>query len=218
MGVSADGGFQTRVAIDERQAIPVTGPADLRSLALVEPVAVGVHACARAGLQAGMSLGIIGGGPIGMAIALQAEALGAEDITIVEPHGPRRSAIADRGTKALPEADSVQDRWDLVFDTVAAETTIGAAAAAARRGGRICIVGLHGGAMPPSSVFARRELTVIGSFCYTRDDLGTAANLVSAHGLKAVLVDLVDGLPAASDALEALSQGRLGRGKAIIVP
>jgi threonine dehydrogenase-like Zn-dependent dehydrogenase len=219
MGVDVDGGLRPLMVVDAAQAIAVPGDPDPRSLALVDPVAVGVHACARGGITAGMAVGVIGGGAIGMAAALQARPLGAATVTVVEPHPLRRAAIIDSGVDAVAAVDTAAPRWDVAVDAVGTGATVGAAAGAVHKGDTIVVVGLaHGADLPLLDSLVRRELHLTGAFCYTTDDLRTAAGLVARYGLDAIPVDLVHGLDQAPRVLDALSRGRLGRGKTVIVP
>ncbi len=54
--------------------------------ALIEPLAVGVRACKRAGVTLGSSVLVCGAGPIGIASMLAARALGAAVICITGMH------------------------------------------------------------------------------------------------------------------------------------
>ena len=226
MGVDVDGGLRSSIVVDAGQAIAIpgdpstgSGRTDPRSLALVEPVAVGVHACGRGKIAAGTAVGVIGGGAIGMAAALQARALGAATITIVEPHPLRRAAIIASGFDAVAAIDRTTPRWDVAIDAVGNGATITTAADAVHQGATIVVVGLaHGADLPLLDSLVRRELHLTGAFCYTTDDLRTAAGLVARHGLDAIPVDLVHGLDQAPRVLDALSRGQLGRGKTVIVP
>ncbi len=219
MGRDVDGGLQSFVAVDAAQTILVPGEPDSRALALVEPIAVGVHACARAEVRFGSHLGIIGGGAIGMACALQARSLGAASITVVEPDPQRREAIEAFGVSALAPGDVPGQRWNVAIDTVGSAATISAVMDLMVPGSTICVAGLAtGGTLPAAGDLVRRELTITGTFCYTTANLHTAGALVALHGLNALPHDLIQGLRNAPQAIEDFAQGRLGRGKTLIIP
>jgi threonine dehydrogenase-like Zn-dependent dehydrogenase len=219
MGRDVDGGLQSFVAVDAAQTILVPGDGDPRALALVEPIAVGVHACARAEVNVGSRLGIIGGGAIGMACALQARSLGAGSITVVEPDAERRIAIEAYGVTAIAPGEVPAERWNVAIDTVGTSATVTAAMDLLEPGSTICIAGLaKEGTLPATSHLVRREMTVTGTFCYTTANLHTAAALVAFHGLKALPHDLIRGLDSAPTAIDEFAHGRLGRGKTLIIP
>lgn len=50
--------------------------------AAVQPLAIAMHACARAGVKLGSTLVVLGGGPIGLLCAMTAKAMGASKILI----------------------------------------------------------------------------------------------------------------------------------------
>lgn len=55
---------------------------DLEEGALMEPLAVGVHACKRAGVRVGSIVLVLGAGPIGLVSMLTAKAMGASKVII----------------------------------------------------------------------------------------------------------------------------------------
>ena len=52
--------------------------------ALMEPLAVGVHACQRAGVALGKTVLICGAGPIGLVNLLTAHAMGASEVILTD--------------------------------------------------------------------------------------------------------------------------------------
>lgn len=219
MGLDVDGGLQDFVSIPPDHAIPVPGEPDPRSLALIEPTAVGVHACTRAGIAAGAAVGIVGGGAIGMACVLQAHALGVDNITVVEANPARRATAEDYGVAVIAPGEAPTHRWDVAIDAVGSSTTIGAVFDLVQPGSTVCVVGLaHDDSMPAPVDLVRRELRLTGSFCYTTEDLQTAAALVSRYGLTTLPVDVINGLDDAPTVIEACARGELGRGKTVFMP
>lgn len=122
--------------------------------AMVEPLAVGVHACRRGGLQPGQSAAVLGAGPIGL-LALQAAAAYGAHPVIATDVIPFRLDLA-RKLGALPldasQADvpsAVRDLTDgrgadVVIETAGTVATVQQAMAAVRTGGVVVLVG-----MPP---------------------------------------------------------------------
>lgn len=215
LGFDVDGGMRERLVVPAAAAIRVPTGTDPRALALVEPLAVGVHAVDRAGVAAAQRVGVIGGGAIGASAARAALERGALPV-VIEPDPARCSAVAALGIDVAAKAEG---DWDVAIDTVGIQPTVAAALDRLVRGGTLCIVGLaHGGAMPSSEQLVRRELQIRGTFCYTRDDLEHAAGLVGRHGLGVIPSELVLGLAAAPAAIRALASGALGSGKTVVVP
>ena len=94
IGIDSPGGAAPLVAVDADRLIPVPGSPDLRHLAFAEPLAVAVRAVRRSGLQLGQTVAVVGGGPIGVAVALCARNAGAGRVVLAEPAPARREFAA----------------------------------------------------------------------------------------------------------------------------
>lgn len=218
LGAGRDGGLAARVGIPAHRAVRIAGDPDPRAAALVEPVAVGVHACARAGVRAGERIGIIGGGFIGAACARVVRELGARPV-LIEPDASRRARLEAWGAEVTAPTDVAARDWDRAIDTVAHAATTPAALDRLRRGGTLCLVGLAGGTtLSARTSVVREELTVLGSFCYDRSELEASARIVAVHGLDTIPVDCLPGLDAAPGVIAALAAGTLTSGKPLIIP
>jgi len=152
-GVHRDGGsFAERMAIPLAQLIKV--PASLRNEhgALIEPLAVGVHANRRAGVSMNPNrrIGIIGAGVIGTMIAQVARAHGAREFVFADRLEGRRRLCNDLGFSrfvlagAAGWASELQTDGrplDLVFDNVCSRETIAAAIDSMHPGGTLVLLG-----------------------------------------------------------------------------
>jgi (R,R)-butanediol dehydrogenase/meso-butanediol dehydrogenase/diacetyl reductase len=87
-------------------AVPAT--LDARDAAVVEPLAVGLHAVRRGALEAGTTAAVFGLGPIGIAVALGLRATGVDAI-VSDPSAARREAARALGFRHVldPAADDV---------------------------------------------------------------------------------------------------------------
>jgi len=136
--------------------------------AMVEPLAVGVHACRRAGLQPGESAAIIGAGPIGL-LALQAAAAYGAHPVIATDVFPFRLQLAQKlGAVALCAREgevtaAVRQLTegagaDVVIETAGTIATIRQAMQMVKTGGVVMLVGLppeDEGLMPVMDMMAR---------------------------------------------------------------
>src|SRR4051812_7686576 len=93
VGIDSPGGLQQRWNVPASIAVPLPADLDLRTAALVEPVAVAVHDVRRSELQIGDHAVVLGGGPIGVLIASVARDAGAH-VLIAEIDESRRARIA----------------------------------------------------------------------------------------------------------------------------
>jgi len=183
LGVHKDGGMCEYLAVPESAVVPA-GALDLDQAAMVEFLAVGAHAVRRGDTRAGDRTLVVGAGPIGIAVALFARAVGA-DITLIDVSDRRlgyardaigidRTIVADDRLDEALEQLTDGDGFDLVFDAT------GNAKAMERGFGRVA----HGGSYVLVSIvkqditfsdpeFHKREMRLIGSRNATRDDFAT---------------------------------------------
>ena len=92
LGIDLPGGAAEQVAVPADRLVPVPDGADLRRLAFAEPLAVAVRAVRRSGLVVGEEVTIVGGGPIGVAVAACARLAGAGRVLVAEPAPGRRGS------------------------------------------------------------------------------------------------------------------------------
>jgi 2-desacetyl-2-hydroxyethyl bacteriochlorophyllide A dehydrogenase len=203
------------VPADLLVALPSDMP--MQRAALVEPTAVAVHDVGRAELRGAEHAIVIGGGPIGVLIALVARSAGAR-IMVAEPNPRRRGlatelglAVIDPTTTDVPAA--VAD-WtagagaDVAFEVSGAADGVKAAVDVLSTRGRLVLVAIHD---KPRQLdlfrFFWRELTLVGARVYTRDDFVTAVDLVSTESAVEKLISDVVPLADAMRAFERLAQG-----------
>jgi L-iditol 2-dehydrogenase len=177
-----NGTFAQYVALAADFAHPLPDSVDDESGAFVEPISVGIQACARAGLTAAQSVAILGAGPIGLVTLLVARAFGAADAFVVDVLPSRLGIAADLGATATVdagEADVAEAMAeltggvgaDIVFDTSGSFEACAAAPMIAARGGVIAQVGwpnLHQVPYPVEIVMEKElDLRGINRYCNT---------------------------------------------------
>ena len=155
----------------------------MRTAALVEPAAVAVHDVRRAGLTAGNTVVVVGGGPVGLLIAVTARQAGG-DVLLVEPNAYRRSVAAELGFAVSdPAAATLRPLLmtgptgagaRVAFEVSGSAAGVGTAVDVLAVRGRLCLVAIH---PVPRSVslhrFFWRELTLVGARLYERADFET---------------------------------------------
>jgi threonine dehydrogenase-like Zn-dependent dehydrogenase len=148
--------------------------------ALVEPLAVALHAVRRTGVRAGDRVLVLGGGPIGQSVALAVQRAGAAAVVVSEPDAGRRALCERLGAGTIdPRAGSVAEQVeaifggpaDVAFDAVGVSPTLADALASTRLGGTVCLVGM-GSPRVELDAFAvtTAERTIVGTFTYSSDD------------------------------------------------
>ncbi|WP_238655505.1 NAD(P)-dependent alcohol dehydrogenase [Paenibacillus piscarius] len=121
--------------------------------ALVEPLAVGLHAAAQGGIKLGDRVVILGAGCIGLVTLLACKAYGATEIVVVDIIGKRLEAAMKLGATRVVNAreENVLEAvaaWtdgagvDKVIETAGSEHTVKQTPYLVKRGGTIVLVGL----------------------------------------------------------------------------
>ncbi len=152
LGIDADGGFGEYVAVPLDTVRPIPDSISLQEGALIEPLAVAVHAVRASRLKVGDVTAILGAGPVGMLVAQVARLAGARKVFVAEM-SPKRLEIAEKlGFDVINVAEQdtaavILDATDgagvpVVFETAGVQATINNAAAVVSIGGQILQVGM----------------------------------------------------------------------------
>ena len=158
--------------------------------ALVEPLAVGLHACNLGDVKLGDTVVIIGAGCIGLVTLLSAKARGATKIIIGDMIDKRLEKAAELGAITVNTANvSLGDKVmeltdgrgaDVVLDCAGFSATVQEAIKAAKLAGTIVLVGLGADKLDgvDSGMMSEKELTLKSVFRY-RNVYPTAINAIS---------------------------------------
>ena len=218
VGIDSPGAMQSSWTVPARILVRLPDGVSLRGAALVEPTAVAVHDVRRGQLTAGERVLVVGGGPVGLLVAVVAREAGGE-VLVLEVDAHRRSVIADLGFAVLdPTTDNVAahvDAWTegagipLAFEVSGSQPGLDTAIDALAVRGRLVVVAIHPQARPVSLFrLFWRELTVIGARVYERADYERAVDLVAAGIVPAdALISAVVPLAEAADAFVQLESG-----------
>lgn len=193
IGLASDGAMAPRVRFPAYCAVPLPDAVSDRAGAMLEPLAVGLHALERARARAGETVVVLGFGAIGACTALVAAALGL-DVLVSEPGEARRARAQALGFRVHAPAGEPRDvaravraatggGAQVVVDASGAPAALEAAPDMTRRGGRIVVVGLP--KRSPHLDAARLvlyERSLIGSLGYAHD-LPRVAAMIAAGRL-----------------------------------
>lgn len=140
------GMFAEYFVLGERQCYPVAGDVSLGELAFAEPLAVGLHAVARAGTLLGKSVLVTGAGTIGCLTLIAARLAGAIAVTASDvldrPLAMAREVGATRTIRADQEPERLAEpQFDVAFEASGSFAALKACVAAVKRGGTIVQVG-----------------------------------------------------------------------------
>lgn len=176
--VSLIGGFAEYLLVPEQAVYPMPGGLPVEYGALAEPLSCCLRAVDRAGLRAGGTVAIVGGGTIGLLLLQLAKRSGAALVAMSEPDPERRALSLSLGADLAidPSREDPRERLldatggigvDVAFEAVGAVVTAQTAISLPRRGGTVILMGV-----PPATAeltlktyeLFERELTIRTSF------------------------------------------------------
>lgn len=164
------------VRADQCHALPPTLDDGLG--ALIEPLAVALHAVRRAGGVAGKRTLVVGGGTIGLLAALTARAYGAPLVAVTDVVASRRARALQLGADAALDPRSpdlaadarglAEDGFDVVLEASGAPPALRQAFDLVRPGGTLVQIGTLGTQdIPlPANLLMVREINYVGSMRY----------------------------------------------------
>lgn len=194
VGIDRDGGFAEYVNVPANTVRPISSTLPLEEAALIEPLAVGVHAVRVSDLAVGDETVVLGAGPVGLMTAQAARLAGARRIWVTE-RSPRRIQIAhdlgfdvlDSSTEdvTVPLLASTKDTgFPVVFETAGVQATVTDSGKLVRPGGQILQVGMP--KTPPVVDLTRlqfREIRITPIRVYRQEDFNLAIVLAESGKL-----------------------------------
>jgi threonine dehydrogenase-like Zn-dependent dehydrogenase len=140
------GGYAERMLLSAPLLLPIPNGLDHRHAALTEPMAVGLHAVNKSGVQPGEPALVVGCGPIGIAVIAALRMRGVESIVAADFSPKRRELAATMGAHQTldPAQGSPFDTVApaVVFEAVGVPGIIDDVMRRARHGTRLVVVGV----------------------------------------------------------------------------
>ena len=196
-----DGCFAEYVTIPAKKMYRVPAGMDLKLAALAEPLAVAVHDVRKSGLKVGQTALIIGGGPIGIFIAIVAQLAGAQ-VFISEVSDFRFDFANKMGFKALNPLNSDFDRqideitkgkgFDVVFEVSGSRSGIASMTQLVKISGTVMVVGMASDKHPvdTTSVFLK-QVNLQGVRIHSQEAFAAAVDLLKDGKLNGQLNHLI---------------------------
>jgi threonine dehydrogenase-like Zn-dependent dehydrogenase len=140
------GGYAERMLLSAPLLLPIPNGLDHRHAALTEPMAVGLHAVNKSGIQPGETALVVGCGPIGIAVIAALRTRGVESIVAADFSPKRRELASTMGAHQTldPAQGSPFDTVTpaVVFEAVGVPGIIDDVMRRARHGTRLVVVGV----------------------------------------------------------------------------
>ena len=199
--------------MDASKVTPLPDTMSFDEGAMIEPLAVAVHAVRRVGDVTGQKIAVLGAGPIGILVAQTAKGLGAASVMITDISDLRLKKAAECGVdicvntaqrdfgEALVEAFG-PDKADVIYDCAGNDITMNQAIRCARKGSTIILVAVFAKmATVDLAVLNDHELDLNTTMMYRSEDYEEAIRLVQEGRVQ--LTPLISQHFAFTDYLEA---------------
>ncbi|KAA0094020.1 alcohol dehydrogenase [Mycolicibacterium sp. P1-18] len=194
LGCQTPGGLADSFTVAVDRVIALDPALDDDHAILIEPLATPVHAVRRAAETVGdlrdRPVVVIGAGPIGLFVLLALRNAGAKVVVadLLDSKRERAERLGAAGTFDPTAPDAVSSALALlggpaavVVDCVARESSVAQAIELVDKGGAVMIVGVAAGAVPVRlDLIQDREIALIGSLMYVREDYTAAMDMLAA--------------------------------------
>lgn len=191
MGFQTTGMASEFFVADASKVTPIPDGMSFEEGAMIEPLAVAVHAVKQMGDVTGMNIAVLGAGPIGNLVAQTSKGMGAAKVLITDVSDLRLAKAAECGidvcvnTRDKDFGDAMlaafgPDKADVIYDCAGNNTTMGQAIQYARKGSVIVLVAVFAGmAQIDLAVANDHELDIKSTMMYRHDDYVDAIALVN---------------------------------------
>lgn len=198
LGVHRDGGMTEYLSLPEEFVLKADG-LSLDQAAMVEFLAIGAHAVARARVEPGQKVLIVGAGPIGLAVAIFARLDGGE-VTVIDGRADRldfaHKQLGIPSTVTLGAGDVEQlsavtngDFFDVVFDATGNPKAMERGFDFVGHGGTYVLVSIVSSDITFSDPeFHKRETSLLGSRNATRADFERVMQAMRAGDVPEALI------------------------------
>lgn len=228
IGVAAEvpASFADYVVVPARNVVPLPADLPIELGALIEPLAVAVHAVRRLPADSLGRVLVIGGGPIGQSVVIALRDAGARTIIVSETDAARRELVQRLGADVVDPsqgavADQLRERGglaDAALDAVGITPTVRDALTSTVLGAPICLVGMGSPQVALDAfLVSTEERSLIGSFTYGSADFTHAARIIGGDPdtYRALISREID-VTEADSAFAALAAGDGTPGKVLV--
>lgn len=228
LGIHENGGYAeyTKAKINKLVKIPDELSDELAALS--EPFAVGYHVCSRGGVNKGENVLVVGGGPIGLVVALSAIKFGA-NVTVSEVNKGRLALAQKLGINIINPAESDFSKevnkltdgvgFDVVIEASGSKAGILSTTDACKIRGTIVPMSLAG--TPVEFILGKvsfKELSVIGSRVYSMEHFEKGVQMLAEIAKEKDITPLISDKISLNDAQIAIDMMKTGKnnGKILI--
>jgi len=227
LGIHEDGGYAEYTKASVKKLVKIPDSLSDEVAALAEPFAVGYHVVSRSGLEEGQTALVVGGGPIGIVVALSAMAKGG-NVVISEVNEGRLALAESLGIKVINPAKCDANKefaaltdgngFDVVYEASGSRAGILMTTDVCKIRGTIVPLSLAG--VPVEFVLGKvsfKELSVIGSRVYTFEHFKAGVKMLEEIASRIDLRPLISDIIPLADAKDAIDMMKSGKNKGKIL-
>lgn len=233
VGLSLDntGALAPKLAVRSDMVMKLPDSVSFEEGAMVEPMAVGLHAVHLADIKIGTKVLVVGGGIIGLASAMFAKEEGASFVAVSETNAGRGQKAVSLGvadawydvTKEDATAKMMADTnggFDIVIECCGNSAAVTSSLMLAKTGGKVVLVGVSLDAITvPLTIAVMHELTLLGAIAYTKEEFATVIDLIATKQIEVLkFVDKRITLEEVQAAYEELTSGTSSTVKILVDP
>lgn len=191
MGFQTTGTASTYFACDASKITPIPEALSFEEGAVIEPLAVAVHAVRRYGDVQGKKVVVLGAGPIGNLVAQVAKGMGAEQVMVTDVSDYRLELAKKCGADVAVNTRNEEfgaamvkhlgpDKADVIYDCAGNNITMNQAIRCARKGSTIILVAVFADmGTVDLAVLNDHELDLNTTMMYRHEDYVTAIEMVN---------------------------------------
>ena len=195
------GAFREELVALSSQCVVANGLSAAQA-AMVEPLAVVLHALKQAGTVYGKNVLVTGAGPIGLLTILVVKSAGASRIVVTDISdkalevaqtlGASATINVSKDVSGLRKFDSGKGLFDFMFECSGSEEALLAAVGAIKPRGTVIQLGMSGNMVVPMQFITTKEINLKGSFRFHEE---------FALGVSCILNGSIDVLPLLSHSI-----------------
>lgn len=174
IGSRRDGAYAEYVAVPVWNLVDLGEHISFVTGAMLEPMAVALHATKLADIQKGQSVAVVGTGMIGICVGLWALSLGVQRVCILGRNERKRNIIESYGLEYIIPSDN-DASFDVVIEAVGSGSALETALKTVKSGGTVVLMGNPEGDINLKQdiywKILRKELTIKGSWNSTYDGM-----------------------------------------------
>jgi 2-desacetyl-2-hydroxyethyl bacteriochlorophyllide A dehydrogenase len=220
LGFTREGGASDQVLVPARLVHVLGADVSLLDAALVEPTSVVMRGLEKAAPEPGQRVLVIGDGTIGLLAAHLAALWSPSEIVVLGRRAEQAALAAAVGATRFTTDDAIAEGFDFVIEAAGVPDAMSRAVGAARRGGRVLLLGLPPAGRTfelPADLLVNNDLTVAASFGYTSAAWSRVVQLIDGGTIEpALIVSHRFALADYAEAFSALAHADGPRGKVML--